>query len=350
MALKFYFRFENSGTLDGTHDYSAGDTTATNNGSPTFDGTTFKVGSYAGSYPSASAQHRFDPASILASGGPGGASAGAVGFWFYTTSGRNTDRDLFFFARGSASANDCINVRCGGSNTVKFQIRNATNGAAELAHGSAISDNTWYFVVVAWDSATNSRRISLYDSAGAEVGTTVTDTSTDFTSNLPANLTSRFQFGDNTGSGPFGFVDNAFIGDAYADADTFVSNKSITSYTNYSAGGSAALEGAATAGASATGALTIKKAKLLLDISAAGEVVSGAVWADSPGSITGDKFGEFTGQTIATGSGADAGFAVLKVPVSLFGGGSLNAGDTVQMFVRNATNFSDLWPATIIEE
>lgn len=234
MALKFYYRFENSGTLDGTHDYSAGDTTATNNGSPTFDGTTFKIGAYAGSYPSASAQHRFDPASILASGGPAGASAGAVGFWFYTTSGRSTDRDLFFFVRGSASSNDCIAVRCGGSNTLKLHIRNATNGAAELAHGSAISDNAWYFVVVAWDSVTNSRRISLYDAAGAEVGSTVTDTTTNFTNNLPANLTSRFQFGDNTGSGPFGYVDNAFIGDAYADADTFVANKNITSYTSYS--------------------------------------------------------------------------------------------------------------------
>lgn len=236
MALKFYWRFENSGTLDGTHDFSAGDTTATNNGSPTFDGTTFKIGSYAGSYPAASAQHRFDPASIMSSGGPGGSSAGAVGFWFYTTSGRLTDRDLFFFVRGSASSTDCISVRCGGSNTIKLQIRNATNGGIELAHGSTISDNTWYFVVIAWDSAATSRRISLYDASGAEIGSTVTDTSTNFTNNLPANLTSRFQFGDNTGSGPFGYVDNVFIGDAYADADAFVSNKSITSYTNYSVG------------------------------------------------------------------------------------------------------------------
>lgn len=233
MALKFYWRFENSGTLDGTHDYSAGDTTATNNGSPTFDGSTYKIGSYAGSYPSASAQHRFDPASIISSGGPGGSSAGAVAFWFYTTSGRSTDRDLFFYVRGSASSNDNITLRCGGSNTIKFIIRNATNGGIELAHGSTISDNTWYFVVFAWDSAASTRRISLYDSSGAEIGTTVTDNSTGFTTNLPANLTSRLQFGDNTGSGPYGFVDNVFIGDAYADADTFVSKKSITSYTEY---------------------------------------------------------------------------------------------------------------------
>lgn len=115
-------------------------------------------------------------------------------------------------------------------------------------------------------------------------------------------------------------------------------------------GGSAALEGAATASASATGALTIKKAKLRLDIAAAGEVVDGIVWANQGGAIAGAEIGEFTGQTIATGAGADAGFAVLKVPVTAFGGGALNVGDTVQMFVRNATKSSDLWPATIIEE
>ncbi|MFO1394705.1 MAG: hypothetical protein U1F09_13150 [Steroidobacteraceae bacterium] len=121
-------------------------------------------------------------------------------------------------------------------------------------------------------------------------------------------------------------------------------------YVPASGGGSAALEGAATAGASATGALTIKKAKLRLDIAAAGEVVDGIVWANQGGAIAGAEIGEFTGQTIATGSGADAGFAVLKVPVSLFGGGALNVGDTVQMLVRNSTKSSDLWPATIIEE
>ncbi len=115
-------------------------------------------------------------------------------------------------------------------------------------------------------------------------------------------------------------------------------------------GGSVALAGAATAGASATGTLTTKKAKLRLALAAAGATVDGIVWANQVGAIAGAEIGEFTGQVIATGSGADAGYAVLKVPVTAFGGGALNVGDTVQMFVRNATNFSDLWPATIIEE
>lgn len=238
MALTLYWRQENSLSLDGTHDYSAGATTATTNASPTFDGTTYKIGSYSGSYPSAGAQHRFSPTSIISSGGPAGSSAGAVAFWFRTTSGRNTDRELFFYARGSASSNDCVALRCGGSNTMYLYHRNATNGAATLAHASTLSNDTWYFVGMAWDSTATSRKLALWDSAGSLIGSTVEDTSTDFTTYLPANLTSRIQFGDNTGSGPFGYTDNIFIGDAYADLDTFYTKRDITSYTEY-AGGSA---------------------------------------------------------------------------------------------------------------
>ena len=96
----------------------------------------------------------------------------------------------------------------------------------------------------------------------------------------------------------------------------------------------------------------VKKVKLKLDIAAAGETVNGIVWEDQAGAIAGAEIGEFTGQTIGTGSGADAGLAVLKVPVSVFGGGSLNVGDTVQVYVRkpDLSKDSDVFPATVIEE
>ena len=96
----------------------------------------------------------------------------------------------------------------------------------------------------------------------------------------------------------------------------------------------------------------VKKAKLRLDLAAAGETVDGIVWANQSGAIAGTEIGEFTSQTIGTGSGGDAGFAVLKVPVSAFGGGSLSVGDTVQMYVRkpDLSKDSDVYPGTVIEE
>lgn len=96
----------------------------------------------------------------------------------------------------------------------------------------------------------------------------------------------------------------------------------------------------------------VKKVKLLLDLAAAGETVDGIVWANQSGAVAGAEIGEFTSQTIGTGSGGDAGFAVLKVPVSAFGGGSLSVGDTVQMYVRkpDLSKDSNVWPATVIEE
>lgn len=96
----------------------------------------------------------------------------------------------------------------------------------------------------------------------------------------------------------------------------------------------------------------VKKVKLKLALAAAGETVDGIVWANQSGAIAGAEIGEFTGQTIGTGSGADAGLAVLKVPVSVFGGGSLSVGDTVQVYVRkpDLSKDSDVFPATVIEE
>lgn len=93
-----------------------------------------------------------------------------------------------------------------------------------------------------------------------------------------------------------------------------------------------------------------RKLKLLIEAAAVGATVDGIVWAKAAGQIAGAEIGEFTGATIAAGTGADSGYAVLKVPVADFGGGALNVNDTVLCYVKNATNFSAPWDATIIEE
>lgn len=94
---------------------------------------------------------------------------------------------------------------------------------------------------------------------------------------------------------------------------------------------------------------TVKKLKLKIDASAAGATgISGVVWAAQTGAIAGAEIGEFTGQTFEVA--LEGGQAVLKVPVSAFGGGSLTVSDTPVALVRNATNTSGIVSCTVIEE
>lgn len=94
---------------------------------------------------------------------------------------------------------------------------------------------------------------------------------------------------------------------------------------------------------------TVKKLKLKIDASAAGATnISGVVWAAQVGAIAGAEIGEFTGQTFEVA--LEGGQAVLKVPVSAFGGGSLTVSDTPDALVRNATNTSGIVSCTVIEE
>lgn len=95
-----------------------------------------------------------------------------------------------------------------------------------------------------------------------------------------------------------------------------------------------------------------KKLKLLMAASAVGAVVTGGiVWADQASAIAGAETGEFTGSyTVVAGTGGDTGYGVLKVPAADFGGSGLANSTTVQVYVKNATNFTPIWPATIITE
>jgi hypothetical protein len=94
---------------------------------------------------------------------------------------------------------------------------------------------------------------------------------------------------------------------------------------------------------------TVRKLKLKIDASAAGATgISGVVWAAQVGAIAGAEIGEFTGQAFEVA--LEGGQAVLKVPVSAFGGGSLTVSDTPVALVRNATNTSGIVSCTVIEE
>lgn len=101
----------------------------------------------------------------------------------------------------------------------------------------------------------------------------------------------------------------------------------------------------------ASGPPTVKKLKLLAHSSAASaSSVAGVVFsAPTGGAITGTtRYGEFTGKTFE--ASLESGQAVLKVPVTDFGGAALTTSDTPVALVRNSTNTTGIVSCTVIEE
>jgi hypothetical protein len=111
-----------------------------------------------------------------------------------------------------------------------------------------------------------------------------------------------------------------------------------------------ALAGGAVAGAAGSASLRTKKLKLLVNSAAIGATVDGVVFAPPVSGIVGAEIGEFTGATIAAGSGADAGKGVLLIPVTAFGGSSLAVFDQPRVYLKNSTHFTPIWPGQVIEE
>jgi hypothetical protein len=96
----------------------------------------------------------------------------------------------------------------------------------------------------------------------------------------------------------------------------------------------------------------VKKLKVQVHPSAASATgIEGVVYQSSAG-IAGPEIGEFTGKAFeATTEGAgETERAILKVPVTDFGGGSLAVNDTVAVCVRNTLNTTGIIPGTVIEE
>lgn len=100
-------------------------------------------------------------------------------------------------------------------------------------------------------------------------------------------------------------------------------------------------------------AATTKKLKLLAHTSNSSLTSIAGVVFDTPSGadITGARLGEFTGASFAAGAGGDAGYAVLKVAVSEFGGEALTTGvSTPVACIRNADVTSGAIVGSVIEE
>ncbi len=159
---------------------------------------------------------------------------GVIGFWVQTTDfGLDSVRKCFgFTAETGFPVRFHLTGAGSGSTDVTVYTNDGRTGQATIAtSGVAMASGSKYFVMFEWKDSTNYRKVSAYNSSLALINAN-TDSSTNFTID---GTPSEIWIG-NSGSWR-GYIDNVFIADSVADADTIVANANITSYTEYGGGG-----------------------------------------------------------------------------------------------------------------
>lgn len=218
MPLTFFSRCEGT-TLDGTHDYSAGDTTWTLVSGAEFSTSGVKVGTNGLYTPSGDDYAQLDAASIV------DRTVGTVAFWLRI----NTIAAFtwIFNLQGTAAA-DRITIEDGGGGDLTLRHRvNGGNNIAVSTSSAGLTTAAWYFVQAHWSAAQDDLRLEVYNSSG-----TLIQAAENLSANLggsPADIIS-IQAGTQQASGRFS-IDNIFIGNSYAD--DFLASRDITSYTSY---------------------------------------------------------------------------------------------------------------------
>ncbi|MDO8357281.1 MAG: hypothetical protein Q7U76_12900 [Nitrospirota bacterium] len=126
-------------------------------------------------------------------------------------------------------------IGASGSGNLRLRINEEDASQIDLDGAYAgIQLNTTYYCDASWDQPNNDRRIRLYDASGVSLNV-VENTSVAFTAPVDLTHPNGFSIGEAAGMGtPAIYIDNAFLGKAYADANDFLSNRNITSYTQYS--------------------------------------------------------------------------------------------------------------------
>ena len=184
-TVTFYWGMENNTpTLDGTTDYTAGaDTTATVGSSAAIGTTPALIGTYGLDLPSASDNMQFTAEAAVHN-----IDTGSMAFYLRVQTWVNTATLLK--VRDNLSDNDKIEIKlsgASGSGTLTMRTRDSVTGLSDLTTtGDNLALNTTCFVTMSWDYNNNDRRIVVYDASG-----TVIETREDLTTafNNPTDLT-----------------------------------------------------------------------------------------------------------------------------------------------------------------
>lgn len=231
MAITFFWRCEGT-TLDGTHDYSAGDTTATASNS-TISATAARLGTNGVLSPGAFLSNmQFSPASIIANYDNPAALVGSVGFSVYFVTAVQGNQLTLGFRASGASTNDAIAVETATSAEMTLVIRDDTGNVSRITTTAAnMAAGTWYGVVARWDIANDKRAIEIYDAAGALIDSNE-DLATDLSTYVPdsnvATVVLAYKVASNANDVYF---DTFVISDTYDEVTAAMLD--YTSYTQF---------------------------------------------------------------------------------------------------------------------
>ena len=233
-APTFFWRMEGT-TLDGTHDFTAGDSTAALNSLAAINTDAVRIGTNGLDCPTSSDHAQFD----VSSGDLISQSVGSLGFWFRLQS--FTSGASLFRAHNTGTINNHIQVELSGTDDatgreIGLRIRlNLAINAVLVTTDADLQLDTWYRLVVRWDEPNSDRRIEVYNDDGA-ARTSIEDLTTDF--DQPTGINTMF-VGDATGGTLDLHMDNFVIANAYNEP--IEDNLTITSYTAYGGGASGLL-------------------------------------------------------------------------------------------------------------
>lgn len=224
-APLFFWRAEGT-TLDGTHDFTGGDTTVTFN-SAALDGAAARVGSNGVYIDDSFSYGTF----AVSSSDIADSEEGAIGFSVQFVSSLSGVHLIAL----QGSGNDYIAVRRSNTDEVSLRYRNGTIGYDVTIETTDVNLTTgvWYGIVARWNRTAGDLRLEVYDAAGDPEGTPVENLSAGITSGAPA-ITS-LDIGDWYGDGHGAYYDNIFVADTYSEP--LEDNLVITSYTEYGGGG-----------------------------------------------------------------------------------------------------------------
>lgn len=232
MALdKFYWRCEGT-TLDGTHDFTAGDSTAVLNSTAAINADGALVGTNGLDCPSSNDYAQF----VVSAGDIIGSSEGSLAFKFRIVA--HAPAQTLFRAYNSASINSHIKVASIGTDDatgreIEFRIRRT--GGANVAISTTAADlalNTEYAALARWHETNGDMRLEIYNADGS-LRTSVENLASGFQS--PTSIdTLLFGVSEGVGS-PDYHLDNLMISSTYGEP--LEDNLDIDSYTNYGGGG-----------------------------------------------------------------------------------------------------------------
>jgi hypothetical protein len=225
VALTFFWRCEGT-TLDGTDDYSAGDTTATAANSATINAAAALYGpSGVLTAASATSRYGFDPTSIV------NKAVGSAAFSFRFPSSFPGSGFSFGTRIENASASDTMGTEIS-STYARLRVAKSGVGSIYATATYALVANTIYGCVYRWDFANDKIACELYSAAGALLASSEYTDAAVSTYEIDALTTYGLRVGNSSGTGTvIMHVDNVFVADAYDEAlQDFLT---ITSYTEY---------------------------------------------------------------------------------------------------------------------